>query len=318
MIFPVLWVPPQGGKFPEAITSLQYTHDDFPQNYPEEGLRYLMKLSRYKDDYEQFVSRLARKMVDAARTSPVPDLQGVRPLTEVPSAFQVAQPAAESWPSEQGDPNNVYFVFVVARRGELHGMRTSLDGYHEQTGWFWRPYYPDVDTVGLLAQEIASRLKLRYREVDLDQSLLGRLRELERAKAAVIFVADAWSVRLGRYADTMRRYDEETLANCAVLVPWNDADPETTTQQEALKQALQTAFPRKFILRPPSHRWDSIRSLKDLREQLEKVVNEVRMTVSQMADARKAVSDELTKQAWQQGISLNTSPNLTGPIGGSR
>lgn len=132
-------------------------------------------------------------------------------------------------------------------------------------------------------------------------------------------MADAWSVRLIRYASAMRKYDEETLANCAVLVPWNDADPETTAQQEALKQALQTAFPRKFFLRPPGHQWDPIRSAKDLRDNLEKVLNEVRMTILQVADAqRKATSEELANEARQQGIALNTSPSLTGPVGGSR
>jgi FxsC-like protein len=319
VIFPVLWVPPTG-ELPAAISSLQYSHDDFPALYAKEGLQYLMRLNRFKDDYEQFVLRLAQKLVDAGRASPLPELTELRPLTDVPSAFNRATLTVVPSQPEADDPNKVCFVFVVARRSELAGLRTSLDGYYHEAGWHWRPYHPDTDdTVGLLAQEIACRLKLRYVELDLDENLPDRLRDLERAKEPVIFLADAWSVRLERYAGPMRKYDESTLANCAVLVPWNCADSDTKAELETLKVAVQRAFPRKFLLRPPGHHWDSINSAKDLREKLEAVLTQVRMTILRVAAVqRRAESEELSQAALQQGIALGNQPSLTGPVGGSR
>jgi hypothetical protein len=58
--------------------------------------------------------------------------------------------------------------------------------------------------------------------------------------------------------------------------------------------------------------------VKDLREKLERVVNEVRMAVLQRAQAqRKAESEDLTEAAELQGIMLRTKPELMGPGGGS-
>jgi FxsC-like protein len=118
-----------------------------------------------------------------------------------------------------GAANNAHFVFVVARRSEMRALRNYLDSYHDNASWFWRPYYPHADvTVGLLAQETASRLKLRYLELEFDQNLVDRLRDLENANEIVVCVADAWSVRLPQYARPLNAYDEANLVNCAVLV----------------------------------------------------------------------------------------------------
>lgn len=321
LIFPVLWVPPRQ-NLPDAVTRFQYTHADFPDIYAQEGLHYIMKLKRHQDEYHQLVLRLAQKLVDAGNEIGVSEMDTLRPLRDVPSAFHVPASTANEpqAPPFAGNPNNVSFVFVVARRGELQGKRRSLDGYHESTGWFWRPYHPHADvTVGLVAQEIASRLKFRYLELEIGQDLVDQIRKLERAKEIVVFLTDAWSVRLPRYFAPLQSYDQAMLANCAFLVAWNDSDPETTQHHVTLKQSLYGVFPRKTQLCPPAHHWETIHSEKDLREKLEKALTEVRMTILQVTEAlRKAESTELKQTAEEQGIALGTKPNLTGPGGGSQ
>ena len=321
VIFPVLWVRPLQG-LPEVVTRFQFTHSDFPEVYAKEGLHYVMKLSRHKDEYQDFVVRLARKLVDAGNEIALEETRVVRPLSQVPSAFHTPALAASGSSGQVwgGSPNNVRFCFIVGRREELHELRASLDGYHESAGWFWRPYHPHADvTVGLLAQEIASRLKLRYLEMEMGQDLVGQIRKLEHANEVVVFVTDAWSVRVPRYAGPLQTFDQAMFANCAFLVAWNDADPETSARHLMLRQALHGVFPRKIQLDLPAHDWHTIRSEKDLREKLERALTEVRMTILHLTEAqRKAESQELTQTAEQQGLALGAKPHLTGPGGGIR
>jgi hypothetical protein len=115
----------------------------------------------------------------------------------------------------------------------------------------------------------------------------------------------------------MRVYDQAMLANCAVLIPWNDADPETAQQKQALKDAVESTFPRKTQLQHPHHHWESIRSELDLREKLERVLTEVRMAVLRIAQAqRKVDNQELVKAAEQHGIQVRTKPELIPTSGG--
>jgi hypothetical protein len=221
VILPVVWQPPVG-DLPQCITRFQYTDDTLPELYAKEGLRYVMRLSRHRDEYLDFVSRFAQRLVNAGNDTPIPDLTKLSPLGAVPSAFHAAQPAAPALPRPvtAGAANNAHFVFVVARRGELQTLRNYLDSYDDDVSWSWRPYYPHADiTVGLLAQETASRLKLRYLELEFDQNLVHRLRELEKSNELVVCVADAWSIRLPEYARPLNAYDEANFINCAVLVP---------------------------------------------------------------------------------------------------
>src|SRR5262249_35547842 len=48
IIFPVIWERPSG--IPEAISRFQYSEDGFPELYVKEGLRFLKRLDRFKDD----------------------------------------------------------------------------------------------------------------------------------------------------------------------------------------------------------------------------------------------------------------------------
>jgi hypothetical protein len=82
-ILPVLWMPiPR--DLPSAIARVQLWTDDFPQVYREEGLRFVMRLSRYADDYRKVVSRFAQRLIEAASDELAPPLQMVPPFDALP------------------------------------------------------------------------------------------------------------------------------------------------------------------------------------------------------------------------------------------
>jgi FxsC-like protein len=309
-IFPVLWEAPRG-PLPDAVQSLQYTTDDFPVTYVDEGLRYLMKLSKHKDDYLLFVDRLAAKLVEAGDTEPLPELEVLDSLSNVASAFRFSNNVE----NDEGGPSNVRFVFVAASQSEIRSLRTELGPYSRHGGWYWQPYYPAVETcAGKVAQLTATQLDFRYNELSVDVDLVERLKRSEERNEVVVVLADPWTVRLPRYADLMRQYDSVTLVNCSVLILWNDKDCETNDQRQMLQHGLSNVFRRKFILRPPAHEWDSIRSPKDLSTKLAEVLEKLRMMVLQLGTAgRKAESSTIVEEARRAGVPIIDKPTLATP-----
>jgi hypothetical protein len=99
-IFPILWELSRG-PLPDSVQPYQYSNDDFPSSYVGEGLRYLMKLSKYRDDYVLFVDRLASKLVEAGDATPLPELDDPDRFENVPNAGFRSRPVPENSLREQ-------------------------------------------------------------------------------------------------------------------------------------------------------------------------------------------------------------------------
>ena len=144
-------------------------------------------------------------------------------------------------------------------------------------------------SAGKLAQLTATEFDFRYDELAVDPRLIERLREAEKRNEIVILLVDPWTIRIPRFANLIRQYDNQTLINCSLLVPWNDEDPETVNDLNLLNQTLANAFPRKLVLKPPAHEWDSIRSSGSLRMKIGETLEKVRMLILQLGTVgRKA------------------------------
>jgi FxsC-like protein len=84
-LLPITWV--RSPRLPEAARRLQSTAAGLGELYEQEGLHFLLKLRRYRDEYNLFVMRLADRIVDVADPEP-PSVPDVLPDVEsVSSAF---------------------------------------------------------------------------------------------------------------------------------------------------------------------------------------------------------------------------------------
>ena len=123
---------------PEALRDLQYKHDDFGQVYATQGLEYVMRLAKHRDEYQEFLMRMGERLVNVAEQHEMPALPVCPPLKTVTNSFAVAPALASGppqvWPRRQrrrtrhGELRTGIrqFVFIAGQRGELQAIRRSV------------------------------------------------------------------------------------------------------------------------------------------------------------------------------------------------
>jgi FxsC-like protein len=312
LIQAVLWGAPSGSLH-QAMTEFQYTDDEYPPVYAQEGLRYMMLLKGYEDDYNRFVVRLARKLVDFSTEHTLPDAPNIGPLDEIESAF-----ATRREETAETDGSNVWFIFVAGRPNEFPSERTSVDRYKKRGGRDWKPFIPDSsDTVGIIAQATASKYSLYFGELPLDEQIEARIEKAEARGEPVIVFVDAWTLKISNYRKWMLRLDKLNFENCMVMVPVNHPDPETERHLPDLKMTVRKTFKWKAGLRNKMYFRDSISSARELRSLVLKSLAEFsNKTVEKSTTTRQIEDRQIRQEAQAEGISLEKTP-LVASVGGS-
>lgn len=201
LIIPVLWHRPD--KFPSlpACTSdIQYAHDEFGSVYAVEGLEYIMRLQKCKDNYEEFLIRFTDKLIAIAEEHTMPILAECPPLRTIQSAFHAPTPVSQAviMPNgaqgeedderelENTGPGVVHFVFAAASSQELRQVRTKLEAYTEWGGRYWKPYVPDVDKqVGFITQQALIDMELQQEVLPFSRKLTDQILRAD-VQAAII------------------------------------------------------------------------------------------------------------------------------------
>ncbi|WP_406510092.1 TIR-like protein FxsC [Streptomyces sp. NBC_00212] len=86
-IVPALWVPVPFQQLPAPAEQLQFNHADFGEEYADEGLHGLIKLSYFRDAYERAVYGLAKRIVSVAEQTQLAVGDPYQDYREVPAAF---------------------------------------------------------------------------------------------------------------------------------------------------------------------------------------------------------------------------------------
>jgi len=111
-IFPITWLPIY--DIPVPMVDLQRFLKDVPQVYNDEGLAYLMRLSRYRDEYQVVIKIFAQQLHDIALNHPLPELTRMPPSDQIPNAFRVKGPAQPLGAVGIGPgPFEVSFIFAA-------------------------------------------------------------------------------------------------------------------------------------------------------------------------------------------------------------
>jgi hypothetical protein len=113
-IFLVSWVPVK--DVPVPMFDSQIFSKDIPEVYVSEGLSFLMRLSRYRDDYHRVIKTFAGRLYYLSSNSPLPELSDLPPVDQIPNAFNADTnmiPGGGGGPVTDAGPRQVSFVFAA-------------------------------------------------------------------------------------------------------------------------------------------------------------------------------------------------------------
>ncbi|WP_430788423.1 TIR-like protein FxsC [Actinoplanes sp. G11-F43] len=284
-LIPLRWLPSK--LMPEFAARLQYfVEPQLDGQQPNPGIRQLMRLTRNRDDYLEFVTRLATRIVDAAHSDPLQD--GPRDLDwhNVPSAFPLPAdlpalrpppPVVNSHPVASS-ANRVHFV-VSAPTSEAAGQppvgRNDVSYYGAEPA-DWAPYRPhSPEPIVAYAAKVAFRADLESRVIPVEK-LDETLAEARDNNQVVVILVDAWSTRIPRNREILREYDERAERPAAVMIPVNSADDESHRNSMALADSVRETFPGNWNQREDSRfRW-RVLDLSNFEPELQTVLAESR------------------------------------------
>ncbi len=234
-IIPALWSPVRPDQFPLAAQSVHFEPREFGGTYADDGFFAIMKLSRFRDDYDWAVLHLARHICDVAERTQVPPGPAMD-YDSLPNAF-----AAGSVSDMAGD-KRLRIIVAAPRLGDLPSSRSV--SYYGQSASDWNPYAPEsVEPLAAYAARLARYLGFRPEVASLYEQEDDLLCGDGPAGAPAVVLVDPWEVTQPRCQRILARLDELGKTWIQAVVVWNRKDFEMTAAETELQAALDAAMP---------------------------------------------------------------------------
>ena len=269
--------------------------------YAKEGLYYIMRMKEDRE-YNRFLLAFRERVAQAGKQNPLPRLATLQSWDQVPSAFDAAPvassappsrlPATSSLPPTSG-PEVVWFVYVAGRDQDyINGnVRNQVACYGPQGGASWRPYMPPSEApVGILTTKIALNRNPRpmLREtLNLSVELVTHVRHALDTNTPVILIVDPWSLQLNSFRAPLAELNRQVLANCGVIIIWNDQDQETQATSATLRNAINQTFADTITSKQLYFR-DSV-SESQMEEALNEAIREVQDKIDKRTNLLRPV-----------------------------
>lgn len=275
VILPVLWETPSTYSVPSALTEIKYSHKADVETYTAKGLLTLSKLGRYKDEYLEFIEQLALKIQQVSQSIDLPSTK-IADIRSLPNAFEFVGPKSEIGTLSLSNPNprQTRAIFAVGVKSELQEIKKQIENY-DDSGEYWKPFYPDEEEIGIILQQIASDKKLHYVPVKCADTLPDIIRDAENNNCVAILVVDPWSAKLAKYKTPLSKFDEDHFINSAVIVIWNNNDEETTQEKGDLIFNLRNSLSRCMLDNTTMVK-DDIATMDDLKNSMSNAIDDAR------------------------------------------
>ncbi|WP_371580598.1 TIR-like protein FxsC [Streptomyces sp. NBC_01314] len=243
-IVPALWVHVPFDQLPESARDFQID-TSLGDRYLTSGIYGLIKLNRLRDEYEEVVYGLARRIVWAAERTPLPPGEP-RAYESTPSAFK---------PRGEG-PRSIHLIVAAPTRTSVPENR-DIRPYGEDA-WHWNPYHGESTRplVGLVEEMIRS-LDYRVSVSDFDDTdpsidVLAEHGEHDPRSAGemawssrpTILLLDRWAVQDSERRRRLQAFDRLAHPWVSVMVPWSRFDPQCQAQEGLKRKAeLERVLP---------------------------------------------------------------------------
>jgi FxsC-like protein len=237
-IVPAIWDPVEPGRLPAAAWAPRFRYGG-SEAYESRGLYRIMKVSRYRRQYDEAVGGLASSIVAAAERHPVKQASAGEP-SSLESVFGPA--GAHFGGSERA---RVRVTVVAPRQDELPDERRD-SSFYGPSALDWKPYAADpARPVAQQAAAVARSLSYVVEVGDLDQHEDGLLVGEPRYGPQILII-DPWALLVPRTQQLLQHVNDSHLPWVQVVIPWNAADDESRKCEGKLRAVLETTFPRKL------------------------------------------------------------------------
>jgi FxsC-like protein len=237
-IVPAIWDPVEPGKLPQAAQAPHCRYRG-SEAYETLGLYGIMKVSRYRKQYEEAVRNLAGLMAAAAERHPVKQRQAGDP-SSLESAFGPVGVYLGG-----PEPTRVRITVVAPRRDELPDERGSESIYGSST-LDWNPYATDpARPIAQEAAAVARSLSYGVEVGDLYQHADDLLSGDARYGPQILII-DPWALLVPRTQQLLQRVDDSRLPWVQAIILWNVADGESRNSEGELRGALYATLRRKL------------------------------------------------------------------------
>lgn len=234
-IIPAVWVPVETRQLPAAAASIQLNYDS--DAYQANGFYGLIKLSRFKDAYDDAVYALAQRIVQVAERSQVKE--GL--VTDYDSLESAFGEEGLGMSSDQ----RIRITIVAPHADALPDGRVDA-GPYGQTARDWNPYGSDsvrrpiADHAAALARGLGYRVEVG----DLFQHE-AELLTSGPPSGPQILIIDPWALLLPRCQQLLQQLDALDTPWVQAVVPWN-REVESPEAEGKLRVALDTTIARKL------------------------------------------------------------------------
>jgi FxsC-like protein len=241
-ILPVLWKLDDESRVPQVIMDRQLHDISLPEEYRSEGLEYILR-NQKEDTYRKVIDILGQKIFAAGERARLPRHPNILDFELARNAFEDApEDAADSKKTDQsqGGADVARFVYVVASPEEMRNaaIRQDLECYVPSV-FKWRPFYPPTDEgIGSAISKVTKKLDIEYDRIDLDETAAANLERASSRNEIIVFVVDAWTLRLQQYEDRLKKCAKAVQNNFAVIVPLNSGDKETVDAMNVLEARI--------------------------------------------------------------------------------
>ncbi len=253
-IVPALWVPVDPDRLPPVARSIQFSHYSLGMRYSEEGFWGIMKVRRYRDDYEVAVMRLAQHIVQVAEQTML-DQESPAEYHSLLNAFEIrASPGAPRPPDTAKQGGRRINIMIAAPTTQDMPQTRQCRVYYGASEREWNPYHPQSRApLADYAADLVSRLGYRPNVVPF-----GEVPGIEATgpvqAAPGLFLVDPWAAATDDRATRLRQYDEHAERWINVLIPSNRADEETMAAEPTLRSQVTGALSRMLGRTPPEYR----------------------------------------------------------------
>jgi FxsC-like protein len=294
-IVPALWTPVPLEELPEPARHIHVDHTEYGTEYARDGFYGLIKVKRLHDAYEEAVFRLARRIVDVARTSSPPPSEPTD-YEATPSAFKPHGTSARS----------IHLTVAAPTRYTLPEHRTPEP--YGTTAQDWGPYQSETtrSLIKVAGEQIRS-LDYQLTVSDFDEPAVADAagRAPAGADRPHVFLLDPWALSDDGRRQRLAAYDAAAQPWTSMVVPRCHGDAQNRDEDgEQLFRRVADTLPtltERGRLSGCRTAVDGVPTLDAFSQVLPKVVAETANRFFTHAKAHPPAGERLTR------------PRLVGP-----